>query len=472
MLSNDNNNMNNNAETVDHTLINPNDVLSHKGKGKHEGNCMLRETIIARSAEFHVSSFERKKEILDEIVLGVDGRFLKWDSENRRYFVLTNEDAVTIVRKQFGNLKFKLQKQAEEDFKHDPNQDLNQEPIIPEAVLSLEAPPTRKEDDELNSRMESMSVDSELRRFLAQVDWNMFDDEETAVTCNKVSRDEDDRSAKGTLLKLLSDEGGEQLAQTLLSIVSSADQEAAGTAVARPSGSTLKLDDEAQESLKAAKKSLLQQQERPRKSARNIAPEKVKVAKPEGQEDQKTKSSHASHSVLSFQIEHDMQHIQIEKNVRMGRKEGAKKDREYTGSMMENKPHGVGSMIYDNGRILIGNWAQGVFQGQGCAIYENDDMCFGSFLKGKADGCVSYITEYSRYIGDYQKNTRHGKGLYNDIQMGIFNGDFVEGRFEGLGVHTAMNGNITKGRFENWKIIKKMATIPEGDVNMNAISKV
>ncbi|CAJ1944335.1 unnamed protein product [Cylindrotheca closterium] len=181
-------------------------------------------------------------------------------------------------------------------------------------------------------------------------------------------------------------------------------------------------------------------------------------------EDDKKKSSYGGHSVLSFQIEHDMQNIKIVEKLRMG----SKKDRVYSGSMMDDKPHG---MIYDNGRVLIGNWAHGVFQGQGCAIYENGDKCFGSFLKGMADGYVTYMTKFSKYVGDFQENTRHGNGVYNDIQMGLYNGDFVAGRFEGLGVHTAMNGNITKGRFENWKIKNKAATSNEADVK-KACSKM
>ncbi|CAJ1944421.1 unnamed protein product [Cylindrotheca closterium] len=448
--------MNDNEEIVDRKLINPNDVLSQKGKGRHHGNRILRETIAGRSPEFYASSLQKKKEIVDEIVLGVQGRFLCWDKEHRRYFVLTNEDAVTIVRKQFHNLKYKSQKQTQKDTK----QETDQEPSTPQAAAvpshEAEAPTgndgsgeqaigVRKlmEDlDEFSFDMEVTSLDSH-RRFLASISLDMFDDEDTVVADNKVLRDKDDRSAKGMLLKLLSNKGGEQVARTLLSIVSSSE-----------------LDDEAQETLKAAKKSLLQQQERPLKSPRHSAPATVKVAKPSGIKDNKTKSTYDGHSVISFQIEHDMQNIQIVEKLRMG----SKKDRVYSGSMMDDKPHGMGSMIYDHGRVLIGNWANGVFQGQGCAIYENGDTCFGSFSKGKADGCVAYITKFSRYIGDYEKNTRHGKGLYNDIQMGIFNGDFVEGRFEGLGVHTAMNGSITQGRFKNWEVIKTMATISEADI--------
>ncbi|CAJ1931187.1 unnamed protein product, partial [Cylindrotheca closterium] len=186
--------MNDNAEIVDPTLINPNDVLSHKGKGKHEGNRILRETTAERHAEYNEASLERKKEIVDEIVLGVDGRFLKWDSEHLRYFVLTNEDAKTIVRKQFGNLRHRVKvRQSRGDYKQDH--------II------------------LESEMESMSA------HLAQDMDEMFDDEETVVDGNKALRDEDDDPAKDRLMALLNDEGGEQLAQTILSIVNSVDKE-------------------------------------------------------------------------------------------------------------------------------------------------------------------------------------------------------------------------------------------------------
>ncbi|CAJ1962534.1 unnamed protein product, partial [Cylindrotheca closterium] len=235
-----NNNMNGIAETVDESLISPNDVLSQKGKGRREGNRILRETIEARYDEFHASTLQRKKEIVDEIVLGVQGRFLGWDKEHRRYFTQQESN-----------------KDTNQDPNQDPNQDTNQEPSIPEAaaaVLSLEAKPPNGNEVELTSGMGSMSLDSDLRRIVAQLSVDMFEDEDTA---------------RGVLLNLLFDEGGEQLAQTLLSMMNSAGHKAPPTA-ARPSCSPLELGGQDQETIKAGKEALLQQQ-RPSKSPRHNA---------------------------------------------------------------------------------------------------------------------------------------------------------------------------------------------------------
>ncbi|CAJ1950104.1 unnamed protein product [Cylindrotheca closterium] len=454
--------MNDNAEIVDPTLINPNDVLSHRGKGKHEGNRILRETIIARSAEFHASSLERKKEILDEIVLGLDGRFLKWDSEHRRYFVMTKEDAVRIVRNKFFYLR---------------------RPSAYKAFPYIEArPPTANYDDELNSRMESMSQDSEWSGFVDRTDMDeMFDDEETVVDGNKALRDEDDDSAKDRLMALLNDEGGEQLAQTILSIVNSVDkeEEEATLSISSSSG-RFGLDDQAQDTLKAAKRSLQQQQQqqqgRQTKRARRNAPKTAKEGeetKPAAEvieakmvEDDDVRSVTSSRSDATcesrraFNVEDDMPRIKIEEKIKMGRKKARKTDREYTGTTLDGKPHGIGFMTYDNGRLLGGHWLHGVFQGQGFAIYENDDKCFGSFLKNKVHGIATYMTNSTKYVGQFHKKQRHGKGRFNDVQKGTFDGDFVDGRFEGLGVHTGMNGAITQGRFENWKIKEHFNIVP------------
>ncbi|CAJ1966090.1 unnamed protein product [Cylindrotheca closterium] len=118
--------------------------------------------------------------------------------------------------------------------------------------------------------------------------------------------------------------------------------------------------------------------------------------------------------------------------------------------MMDGKPHGTGYMIYDHGRILCGNWLHGVFQGQGCALYENGDTAFGSFLKNKINGFTAYMTKFTKYVGQYHKNRRHGKGVFIDYHRGTYSGDFIEGRFEGLGMHAGMNGKITAGHFKNW----------------------
>ncbi|KAL3926152.1 MAG: hypothetical protein SGBAC_013585 [Bacillariaceae sp.] len=480
--------------------MNDNDVLSHRGKGAHPGNCNLRKTIQAKFVDYDTANNLRKREIAKGVVLNIGGRFMGWDEDNRRYFEMTNGEAVKLVRKAFDRLRHQRKKQTNQT---EPQ--LNQEAVVPDgtgsgavidAVIDAEEIPPAEETptgndfvskdlfnaggrlsdiDELGSGMGSISLDS-LQRMCV----DLFDpSEEHTVVSSNVLRDEDDNSARGRLMALLSEEGGEQLAQTLLSIVDLADQEAA----AAP-GALIMEDSQRRETLLKAKDSL-QRQWRNSKRVRRNAPEASKrdegnqpgaVGKAGGAKDDKSKSIHSSQSVIPFETEQDMPRLQIVQKLKIG----TKNDREYTGSTMKGKPHGMGFMVYNHGRILCGNWCVfpivssfelrtlknthsipssflrlrllGIFQGQGCAIYENGDKCFGSFCKNKVHGFATYKTKFTKYVGQYDMNTRHGKGVFQDEERGTYNGDFVNGKFEGLGVHTAMNGVMTKGDFENWEI--------------------
>ncbi|CAJ1948214.1 unnamed protein product [Cylindrotheca closterium] len=487
-----NNNQNMNMDFLNG--ITDQDVLCHSGKGKHPGTSNLRQTIEDNFVDYQEANKQRRKEIANDIVFDVQqsgGRFMKWDKDNQRYFELTNKDAVKRVRISFGNLKHTIN-QAIPKLLEDPGAD-----VAPRPPPAVQATRRRGEephiigndfffsvgdsvataqrlmnngDDLLTVGVTSASLDGNHLhdddpsfdvQFQHQQDQqdDDDDDDETAVLSNKAALREDDYddSPRAMLLALLSnDEGGKQLAQTLLSIVNSAGHQ---TITAKPRAvlRTLTLDEEAEETLMAAKESLLMEQRKQSKRFRRNAPETTEGThlSERLEDDAMTKSSYSSQSVLSFQTKQDIPKLEIVKNLRMGRKKGWKKDRTYTGSTMgeDKKPHGMGFMIYDHGRILCGDWLHGVFQGRGLAIYEETgDMCFGTFLKGEVHGYATFMTKYTKYVGTYYKNQRHGKGLLIDVQRGTYNGDFVQGNFEGPGVYTAMNGDITKGDFVNWKL--------------------
>ena len=54
----------------------------------------------------------------------------------------------------------------------------------------------------------------------------------------------------------------------------------------------------------------------------------------------------------------------------------------YTGQVNpngENKPHGKGTMKYDDGRVYVGEWSDGRWHGTGRASFSNGDSYDGQY---------------------------------------------------------------------------------------------
>jgi len=88
-----------------------------------------------------------------------------------------------------------------------------------------------------------------------------------------------------------------------------------------------------------------------------------------------------SQKKLFLSVENQLTGCQLVKNQELkldylGHKERVK----YSGTMHEGKPHGYGRCKYENGTEYIGNWKNGLFDGQG--VLKNQDY-IGDIFKGK-----------------------------------------------------------------------------------------
>ncbi len=71
----------------------------------------------------------------------------------------------------------------------------------------------------------------------------------------------------------------------------------------------------------------------------------------------------------------------------------------YKGDVMVGKPHGFGTVVYPNGNKYVGEWINGLFQGQGIYTSASEGYKYigqfrvGSFWKGtmkRNDGTIEY----------------------------------------------------------------------------------
>lgn len=65
----------------------------------------------------------------------------------------------------------------------------------------------------------------------------------------------------------------------------------------------------------------------------------------------------------------------------------------YYGEQLNNKPHGFGTMYYNNGDTYHGQWFNGNYHLFGITKFNNGDIMYGEYNDGKIinDECVRYI---------------------------------------------------------------------------------
>jgi hypothetical protein len=142
---------------------------------------------------------------------------------------------------------------------------------------------------------------------------------------------------------------------------------------------------------------------------------------------------------------------------RKGKKTWANAD-SYEGELLNQEPHGVGTMRYANARTYVGEWVKGKMQGRGVYTYPvgtkydgefmNDAICqgtckfvdgeiyTGSFKDEKKHGHGSQkLPSGETYEGDWEYDLRHGQGTCKYAKGGVYRGSWLYNQRQGHGVY-------------------------------------
>ena len=116
----------------------------------------------------------------------------------------------------------------------------------------------------------------------------------------------------------------------------------------------------------------------------------------------------------------------------------------YTGSWIDGKPNGKGSMVYANGYTYEGEVKEGYRHGKGKYIYPNGTIYEGDFVIGKGEGI----------------------GMFKYKIEGSYEGSIKNWRVIGQGVRTLADGIVVEGWFDNFKAGygEASVTFKNGDV--------
>jgi hypothetical protein len=153
---------------------------------------------------------------------------------------------------------------------------------------------------------------------------------------------------------------------------------------------------------------------------------------------------------------------------------------QYDGPTLGNAPHGYGTLHFQDGSCLSGNFSHGALNGTGVRRWENGSFYTGSFAGGDYHGPGRLIDAAKGLDleGEFQFGQLHGQGSMSDIRRReYYTGEFVANRFHGQGkleIRRLANGGATTepyinevvtGEFRNGKVHGRVSwRFANGDV--------
>ncbi|KAB2083092.1 hypothetical protein ERO13_A05G233600v2 [Gossypium hirsutum] len=109
-----------------------------------------------------------------------------------------------------------------------------------------------------------------------------------------------------------------------------------------------------------------------------------------------------------------------------------------------------GVEFYSNGDFYEGEFHKGKCNGSGVYNYFVNGRYEGDWVEGRYDGYgVESWSRGSRYRGQYRQGVRHGFGIYRFYTGDSYSGEWCNGQSHGLGVQTCADGSCYVGEFKS-----------------------
>jgi len=116
-------------------------------------------------------------------------------------------------------------------------------------------------------------------------------------------------------------------------------------------------------------------------------------------------------------------------------------------------PHGrvvrEGVEFYSNGDCYEGEFHKGRCNGSGVYNFFGKGKYEGDWVDGKYDGYgIESWARGSRYLGQYRQGLRHGHGVYRFYSGDCYAGEWAGGQSHGIGAQTCSDGSSYVGEFK------------------------
>lgn len=104
---------------------------------------------------------------------------------------------------------------------------------------------------------------------------------------------------------------------------------------------------------------------------------------------------------------------------------------------------------YSNGDFYEGEFHKGKCNGSGIYYYFMKGKYEGDWIDGRYDGFgIESWARGSKYKGQYKQGSRHGHGVYRFYTGDSYSGEWCNGQSHGVGVQTCADGSCYVGEFK------------------------
>lgn len=121
----------------------------------------------------------------------------------------------------------------------------------------------------------------------------------------------------------------------------------------------------------------------------------------------------------------------------------------YEGEFKDGLPNGQGIRYQTNGSRSEGHFVNGLLEGQGQVFDSNGTLCYeGNFKTGKMNGEGTQYWKGHKYEGEFHEGRREGLGVLYQADGRKYTGPFKNGSPEGEGVLITPGGTRYTGQFK------------------------
>ena len=117
----------------------------------------------------------------------------------------------------------------------------------------------------------------------------------------------------------------------------------------------------------------------------------------------------------------------------------------YTGEIKDSKPNGMGVATYNTGNVkrYVGSFVNGMYKGKGTMFFNNGAFLTGEWKDGKLNGKGAFLSETGiLYIGDFVNGLKEGKGILFYKDNGMIMGGFSNDKQNGRGFQIFADGSV------------------------------
>lgn len=122
----------------------------------------------------------------------------------------------------------------------------------------------------------------------------------------------------------------------------------------------------------------------------------------------------------------------------------------YTGEVKNGKPNGMGIAKYASGNVVkyAGSFVNGFYTGRGTMFFDNGAFLTGNWSNGKLNGKGANLTaDGTLYVGDFSDGIKNGRGTLIYKDNSFVKGAYKDDKMNGRSINLWTDGNIISDIF-------------------------